>query len=224
MPRYILGQVAGVLDIGVSGCTIFEVAWELTSHIMQEDDETIMRYLSHRVAKWKAKGADEEDILEVDEAAACLDENDQRELRKHQKVITAAAEVEEAFVAEYKARRSKTHGGGDGKKGKRSVALSKYKGPKSLPPLSTISQATAKLCMPPGGALWKANASGSWNSKVMPFIQCSRSWKKYGEEESLRLCIKDAWTNFLLGEGLPEDQCPIGGLFVASSPNSGGSS
>ena len=79
--------------------------------------------------------------------------------------------------------------------------------------LSNIEQRVAKVWLPPDAALWKSRADGQWNSRYLDFPQCSRTWARYGEGESLRLVLKDAWERYLAFNGFERDRCSVEGIF-----------
>ena len=64
--------------------------------------------------------------------------------------------------------------------------------------------------MPKGSHLWKSRSGyGTWHSKLPGFASVSRSWRRRGYHEALRLVIVDCWWLHAILEGLTESELPV---------------
>lgn len=165
--------------------------------------------------------------MQVYDVAQCLDGNDRDEIRKQQKNMQDSVHTHESFARDFKQKRS-TFGAPSGSSGnkrrKSDQPRLQWKGPRALPALSEISQADAKKLAPPGAFLWKGNSSGTCNAKLEPSAQLSRSWRKYGEAQALKLALIGVWERYLEADGLSATDCPIAGLLPSPSDGVGSSS
>jgi hypothetical protein len=215
VPRHTLEDIATNQKVHAgSGCSLFSLVFALTKKVLGLDDASTCTILQSRMARMKDTGNWSDAIMEIDEAVQVLDENDREEVTKAQKRITDDHEHHAAFASEYK-EKVKASKGGDAppKKRAKKPETFGYTGPPRLPAASELSQADGKKYMPPGASLWKAAGSGTWNSKLPPYSQTSRSWAKYGEAEAMRLCIVAAWENFMESRGEDTLHCPVLGIF-----------
>eukprot|EP00975_Prorocentrum_lima_P035976 7568508-Prorocentrum_lima.AAC.1 len=64
-----------------------------------------------------------------------------------------------------------------------------------------ISVVEARTFCPPGGALWCSDADQNWQAHYKPFPRVSRSWKKHGNGEALRLCLEYLWEKYAITQG-----------------------
>ena len=46
-----------------------------------------------------------------------------------------------------------------------------------------------------------------------PFKRISRSWARYGEDESLRMVLEGLWEQFCEKHGVDKKDCPMRGVF-----------
>lgn len=195
---------------------LFDVLFRMTQFVLKTTDEETMSVLAHRVATLRPNDTFSEELLHVDEAAACLDQGDRDELKAQKKKAAEKCEGEEHFVKQYKAQREKMRSAttqAQSKRGKKARTTTGYQGPACLPDLSRIDHSEAKVLAPPGAYVWRHHTAGTWNSKLPPHPACSRSWRKYTEEGALRLVLEDAWQRFCDGEGIPLSHCPLQQLF-----------
>jgi hypothetical protein len=217
LPKHIVEQVAKLIECAITSPSLFGVLFAVTQSILKCSESEALECLAKRMAQMKSREQFAGDqILEVDAAAECLDEHDKIEVKTVQKRALENKDELETFVAAYKEKRTSAGGSKKAKvakKGGKASAVPGYKGPKVLPPPSEIEHATAKQYMPPGSHLWRSNGTASWNARVPPFGTTSRSWRKHGEAEALRMCIVAAWSTFCDIHGLDEKDCPIENLF-----------
>lgn len=65
---------------------------------------------------------------------------------------------------------------------------------------------------PPHSSIWRDRMDGAWCSHYPPLPRLSRSWKRYGETEALRLCLLDLWQKHCMVHGIALSDCPLEGL------------
>ena len=97
--------------------------------------------------------------------------------------------------------------------------LSKKKYPAKIPQWKTSSddlpQSEAKLLMPPGSSIWRANYVGSWQVHVPPHPRHSEAWAKHQQSshKAMIAAVTFAWQQWLDDKDLSKERCPIAGLF-----------
>lgn len=87
------------------------------------------------------------------------------------------------------------------------------------PPSATddISQAEARVWLPPNTYLWRNNNEGKWLFNQPSIKRRGRAaWSAHGGSslKALRACLREAWENYLEVFRLPNSHCPIGGLLA----------
>ena len=225
--RGIMDKVAAHLCVDVpAGADLFQVLLSCTTRVLSVSEEAALEFLSERLSTMKRRNKNYEELLCIDEAAACLDAADQAEVRQEQEAAQDRRHEEERFRASYREKRGSVRAAGAKTAAqKKAAGRVWWKGPKKLPPRDqTISHAQAKLLMPPGPPtcyLWRANHQGAWYSRVGGMPACSRSDAAHGGEDiSLRLVIQDAWSTWLALQGFAPEACPIEGMWEVWQPRS----
>lgn len=190
--------------------TIFEATVRLTDHVLKCDRSESLRHLQRRLADDDASSAFCADLLEVDDVSHVLTREDEDAFKKTKKTAETFLTETKAFRAEFHvasmaeaAKKAK-----DGKKRAKKTPASDL----HLRLDSEVSQAEAISFCPPGGAIWRDRVDGAWCSHYAPFKRFSRSWRRYGECEALRLCLSDMWQKHCLVMGTPLSDCPLKGL------------
>lgn len=158
-------------------------------------------------------------MLDVEDAAQCLDSHDVRKVHDEQAAIKSTNQEVKQFRAEYVARRqaaASTSASSSSSRSRRVVAKTgplarAY--PKKLPPPAQIAHADAKKFVPQGGHIWRGLQSGTWEGHFEGYKRVSRSWSRYGEHQALHLVLKDMWERWHEFNGLPHSACPISGIF-----------
>ena len=134
-----------------------------------------------------------EAVLEVDEGAEVLEQDDRKLITETQHKVKEELKHSASFAAEYTARRKEVNiflleQASKGPKAKR--------GKTSAPALpSVISQATAKQFLPGDGrcTIWKGHARLDWNGHCPPFRRVHAANSLYGEEGAMLRVISMLW-------------------------------
>lgn len=149
-------------------------------------------------------------IMNCDEAAQCLDQADERLIRKEQKDLRKKGMELNSFEAEFRqAARARTQGAssGSGSRKKRKVAKKDLKR-LDKERLAMASQSEAKVLLPPGAFLWKARATSAWYARLPPLGSHSRTVAK---ADALFWVICRVWEDYCLLEGIDIGEAPIEG-------------
>ena len=83
----------------------------------------------------------------------------------------------------------------------------------ALPQEGRIPHSDGKKLMPPGGQLWQSRTPGAWHSRIPPLKENCRGWNAHGQEEALFGVVKAAWKQYCWLEGIPDEACPMPGVF-----------
>lgn len=106
---------------------------------------------------------------------------------------------------------------GNNRRGKRPIIMRRNRPPPPppgrLPIVTEISQKDASRFVPEGGYLWLSNSGGSWQAHFNGYKRISRSFAKYGQHESPRLCYVYLWEKFCEHHAIPTSECPLKGVF-----------
>lgn len=177
LPRSTMENVAESLGIDLTGAaSTFDVAFKLTKGVLQCSDDEVFTILEKRMMHMAKTTLNMEEVMQVDEAAQCLREEDREEMQKEQKKMKESNAEEKGFRKVFSEKRAQARP--NGAAGVRAAA-SAYVGPKKLPPLAHLKQSGIKQFVPPGGYLWRARNSNSWNSRYKSFL--------------MRSCRENAW-------------------------------
>lgn len=201
------------------GSSIFQTLLAMVSTTLDLEEEAALEILGRRLDVATGAGTNLEDFLELEEAAACLDEGDRKELVEEQRKIATQVSVcrnfKEAWrmkrkdISEAKAKAVAKSSGGRGRAKAKAKAV-----PKRPLPAGLIDQSQARVLCPPGGHIWRANTGHAWQGHYRPYSRISRSWHLYGgNRQALVLVLQTLWRQHLEFSGLrcPQD-CPITGL------------
>ena len=211
------------------GASLFDVVFAGTKAILDLPDASVMEIMRVRFAKLPIHNEYLGSLLEVDEAQACLDEQDRKELVKVQHAHDHHTIERSEFVASFRKHRERIDAAEPkGAKRVKTAVVPQYKGPRKLPEpgKETISQKQLKPLCPPGAYIWVARRASAWMTRLPPFKEYPAPWRHYESEEAAAFdALADAWKKYLELEGLPMSACPISGLFAApsgSASSSGG--
>ena len=210
----------------------FDLAWVLVQGILQCSDSECQGILHSRMV---GMSNDTEHmtyvILEMHEALDIMDHAEKKEMQKEKSKGEESKQDLQEFQHSYKAKsklvREVTKGKlanncklvKDGTKGKK--GSSRY--PK-LPVADTeVSQAEARVLLPPGCSIWRALVHHAWCCHFHPYSRKSFAFQVYGDTGSMLECLRFCWRCHLLREGLEEEHCPIQGLFKAQGAPSSSS-
>ena len=78
-----------------------------------------------------------------------------------------------------------------------------------------LAQSEAKLYLPPGAFIWRANLRGAWYSHYPPHKTHCESWSnhQFDSRQAMFAAVRHVWMQWLGDEGLDESHCPIKGIF-----------
>ncbi len=198
----------------------FQILEFATRKALTCSSEKALDCLAKRVADEESDLLFGEELLELDDVHEVLTNEDVRAVKDSQKAM-ATKFVESKQFREQFASAAALAAKARGKEAKEAAAggkkiRAKKKPEWRLPLCSQVPQSEAKTYVPDGGSIWVDRGDGAWCSHYPPFKRFSRSWKKWGESEGLRLCLLDMWTKHCMVHGIPHSECPLKGLFDSS--------
>lgn len=206
----VLAEVEGV--IVTDRKNMLELLLALIRHILQLPEDKCLSVLEQRLVAPIRSADAGASILQVDEAAACLREDDWKEITKEKKKCQDKLAETSEFRQAFRSKVSSARASGSRS---RSKAVVGYKGPSMLPaPTEHVSQAVAKSLLPPRSFLWRARQSNSWNARYSQWpTRSARDTAHGGEWGALVHVLRHAWQCFLDASGLGVEHCPIADLF-----------
>lgn len=168
-----------------------------------------------------------EPLLDMGEARECLDRQDEKKASQQQKAAKCAVEEKSDFTKSYISERRRVQATAAASQAKRPkpgrTARPATDRPKQLPCVSSIPHSEAKRYAPEGGFVWRClTGTGAWEAHFPSFPRISRSWRRYGESEALRLCLVELWTRWCEVNAQDPADCPLAG--VLGSPADDGTS
>jgi hypothetical protein len=210
-----LHSFAALLGIAIpNGSNLLTVLLTMIRHILKCTDEEALKAIQLRLALNDKELTFHDDILEMDDVQGVLDRNDVQtfdQRKQHVKTSRSAAKTLEAdFVEAHKALREAA---APKKKQKKTNVKVEVGG--RMPPVHELSQANVKKHIPPGSFIWQdrsASSGGGWQCHYPPFKRVARSFNKYGQAESLRLCLVELWEKYCLVHGISKEECPMKGI------------
>lgn len=208
--------------------SLFDVTFAGAQVVLGTSDSETMEILKKRFSRLPSETEYLADLLEVDEAAVCLDEADRKEVVKAREAAVQNQEERKEFTAGFRRQRERMGGQSiaRGPKKARTSPLAGWRGPRKIlePGKESILQKDLKKFTPPGGFIWVSRTSKAWCVRMPPLKQFSAYWKRYDSEEAAaRAALAHLWREYLDMEGLCEDDCPIANIFTqgAASSSSG---
>jgi hypothetical protein len=197
--------------------TLLEQLCRMTHKVLPSlSQEDILAIVSQRLHRSPDDELDcSADLLDIDEAAKCLEKEDMELLGKEQVALESRHAVRTAFGSQYREAKAKLRNARAAKVAQGSrKAKAKASATRVLPPaMHMLSQSDAKQYLPPGGYVWRNRRDNSWHSQITPFGTCSRTTAKHGDE-ALHMVISDAWHKYCLLEGILPEDCPMAGLLL----------
>ena len=196
-----------------SGATLFETLMALCTSVLNIDEFSAMEIVCMRLAAMKDKDKFCDDLVQCDEACDVLDANDIKAFNTEKKERMEHQETTKDFTREYGDRRkamAKARAKGAPRAKARAAAASATP---RLPPVGQIPHHEAKRWCPEGAFVWRSLKTGGWNGHMEPFKRISRSWARYGEDESLRMVLEGLWEQCCEKHGVDKKDCPMRGVF-----------
>ena len=218
-----LMDVAGHLGAPVpSGSSLLDSLLIMIRHVLQNTEEEAMGIIAQRLVALDGGQECVQELLEVEEAAKLLTNEDEKVLKQEQEAGQERRNRYQAFAAEYSEKKRAARAAAEAASSS-SRARGRPKGaakaaPRQLPAKMSIamSQAEAKEWMPPGSYIWKSSRDASWFGRLPPFNRVARSWRKYGEHQALRLVVSAVWHQWMDYHGVSGEDCPVKDLIARS--------
>ena len=209
LPRATLEKVATHLGINITDCAnAFDLLFKLTKTTLGCTDSDALTILEDKMSNMMQNTACASQLLYIDEASACLHEDDRLDIKSEQKKASALQAEVDDIKKHFKVKADVVRRAA-GQPTARATLRTSYKGPKKWPN-DHIAQKDAKLMMPPDSALWRSRTENIWNGryKKMPIRSASDSaWG--GQHGSLRQAVQWAWECFLDMNDLKKEDCPL---------------
>jgi hypothetical protein len=217
-----LKKLAGHLEIDVrAGASLFQLLFTMVDGLVDGNEEEILDIISKRLGEVDGSDIGFDDILELDDAAVCLDENDRKVANDEQTTSRSLSKSHAAMLDEWVTKKTKSV-----KKRNKAEAQAKARNSRAsgsrqvrqparrhLPPCD-LQQVSLKPFCPPGGFIWKGNKSRNWNSHYKPFKRFSVTRAVEGMRGSAIKVLQDMWNKHAVLNDLkmPRD-CPVDGVF-----------
>lgn len=205
----------------LAGAELFGALMALVEGVLGCSQAEALDIMKLRMGRMAADSRWCEPLLDMDEARECLDRQDEKKAVQQQKAAKSAVEEKQVFTKCYASERRRVQATASASQsGKRAKQERRAKvpaaRPTSLPCTSTIPHSEAKLYAPEGGFVWRSlTGTGAWEAHFPPYPRISRSWSRYGENESLRPCLVELWTRWCEVHAMEPSACPVAGIFEA---------
>ena len=203
--KMFMSEFAAHLGIKVTrDMSLFDILLASTGAILGSNEEASLKTLRSRLATDDAKVPFADELLELPDVESVLTREDIKIVKDAQETVTNTKAEVRLFREQFAEKAISLRGFELKKKGRKKAW--------KFPLDSKVSQKEAANFCPDGGSIWRDRVDGAWCSHFPPFQRFSRSWKKYGENECLRLCLVDLWSKFCTVVGIPRDLCPLQGV------------
>jgi hypothetical protein len=195
--------------------SLFDLLWAFLKQKTTASDDEALRIIYTRLTKEQVSSV-AETLLQMDEALEVLDAQDVKLVTAEQKAIIEAKARHNTFQAEYVARAKMVAAAKPKAKAKAKAKAAMAPGPPVRTYEHHITQAEAKLLLPPGASVWRGVSRGEWNSHLPPARRNTESFHKHGSSAlALKIALQKVWHTHLLQLGLNDTECPIVNLFSA---------
>ena len=157
------GNIAQHLNVDITaGDDAVSKLYTLTASILGDDPDTVHAALQKRIKDLDSKVAFADILLEVDEAAACLVEADQKYLEHEQATLKTRPLEFKEMKKQFKKRdvdeaTNKARGGAS-----RKAPTFYVEYPSELPDFNHLPQSRLKTLALPGGLIWKNRTDAGW--------------------------------------------------------------
>jgi hypothetical protein len=200
----------------------FHTLFEMTKQARPgKSDDEILSYIAPRLkADPRFRHGCSDILIEVDEAAKCLERDDEERLVKEKHKASDATHVQDTFKAAWAKKRRQI---AEARAKAKAKCKAKGKG-KAAPAVARILPASMDMMLqteakrwmppPPKSFIWKSRGDSAWHTCVEPFPECSRSVARHGAE-ALKMVLSDAWRSWCLREGVDVGACPMRGLIAS---------
>ena len=199
-------------DIGcdyAAGDNVVQILFKLVKFVTKYTDAKVYTVLEKRFTALSRMCKHSGELLQVDEAAQCLTDEDQRKVHAEQDKATEALQELQQYRKDYKEHRA-AHVKATGGCTKKVV---EYKGPKKVN-YNHLNQKTCKLLLPPGGLLWRRRGMDTWCSRYKELPTREAKDSAHGSEAGALLqCLRHTWCWYLDMKGFERTACPITDLF-----------
>ena len=209
-----LQLVAGHLKINTDGCsTLIELLFVMIKAVLAVSDKQVMEIIALRLTLEPTTDIDcMEAILQVDEAAAALEHDEEQQLRATVRASQAQQHGLRDFHAEFRSKMQSISadavGGGPAKRAKKTRVV--------IPEVFTaLLQKDLKKLVPPDTLIWLSRSSESWKCRVKGWpSEISRSWRTRAESDAVRLVLSEAWYQHGVLTGIDWGDLPVDGLLA----------
>ena len=173
---------------------LFDAARILTRSCKKGTEEETLRSLAPRL---HTRYPHEEDLgqilLECDEVAACLDRDDEKQLKKEKERFYDEMLQHAHFKSEFEKARKAINPKAKAKATGKSAASSSSHISLDKERLAMAEQSELKHLVPPGGYIWKSRNDSSWHVRVPPLSSRSRTVRK---PDSVHWLVCRAWEDY----------------------------
>jgi hypothetical protein len=194
--------------------TLFDLLYTLVKQISKSSATVVLAILRKRIVQTEKSITHTDVLLEMDEAAACLVEEDRKQVILEQ----GRQQVKQVECKELRREYSenvvkKVHQQPAAAKSKPKPEF-KLAYPKKLPVLETYPQKDLKKLLPPGGVIWRSRTDGAWCGRWEKMAPKSARDNAWGSEiAAVRCVLRHVWHDYLELAGYGRDVCPIKDLW-----------
>lgn len=225
LPRTTIVTLAHLRGISVEkSANLFDALFTVLSGRLEIEDDEVLKLISARLGNDQLNMQFASGLLDIDAAIQVLDWTDHQVVHDAQAKVKTDAAVRSDFVKSYKEKKMKVRSVLEKAKPKAKPQNARGKRSATQPAApSTISQATAKMFVPPSAFIWRGVSRCDWNGHLEPYRRVRATWSKFGEEGAMKEVLRMLWEQHCEKEGLPfPDACPhkgllFGGASVSSS-------
>ncbi|CAK0828809.1 unnamed protein product, partial [Prorocentrum cordatum] len=193
-------------DVGC--CSITGVLTALAKHILPVFSESVLLSILMRRIKTMDAVEHIEDMLELEWVADICDKGVADELHQQAAAARAHKSLRSEVLSDYHELKVKVGGKPVTNVKHNRHPLYGHRFPPNPPsPEDDLDQAQAKLYLPPGAYLWRANTHGQWRFHMPKYeFRGQASWSAFGGSsfEAMRDCLKRTWERFLEKHKLPK--------------------
>ena len=208
-------NIAQHLNADISSCEdTFSKLFTLTKAVLGDDAEVVHQALQKRIKDLDNQVAFADVLMEVDEAAACLVEQDRHDLTAEQDSLKIKRIEFKHFKKQYKesvvkCASDQVRGGGARRNPKFNTKF-----PSKVPDFNHIQQSKLKTLVPEGSLIWRNRTDGAWCGRYKTQSEKSCRDSAWGGEPYAALAVlRHIWSWWCDIEGYEKSQVPMRDLW-----------
>ena len=193
--------------LGISlekGADLFTIVLTMVMQVLEVSEDEAIEICHKRLVAMTKATQHNPALLQVDAALDVMDKADHQKFRDDQDAAEKELSHRKAYSNAYQEKMQTRRNQKGGKK----VTYKKRVFP------TTVTQASAKILLPPNSSIWKDNGNQAWAAHVLPYPRISERFELHGSDhDALKVLLQRCWAMRMEHDSVDVADCQIQGLF-----------